>query len=264
MQQDIHVLGRRLEYRWVGPARTPRDSRPALIFLHEGLGCVDLWRDFPARVADGAGLPALVYSRQGYGRSDPCTLPRSLRYMHDEGLDILPALLERAGIGPHILIGHSDGASIAIVYAGGAARAGFLGAALLAPHVFNEDVSVRSIAAAKQAYETGELKARLERWHGANVDCAFYGWNGAWLDPAFRAWNIEGYLPKIERPLMVVQGRGDEYGTLKQVDAIAAQAGAGCEPVVLDDCGHSPHRDQPDATLAALLRFIERCRATAN
>lgn len=229
-----------------------------LVFLHEGLGSADLWRDFPERVASSTGCPVLAYSRSGYGRSSSIVLPRPLTYMHDEGIGVLPELLEALSITDAILVGHSDGASIAIVFAGsGDPRASRVrGIVLEAPHVFVEDVSITSIEAAKVAYEKGDLKKRLEKWHGENVEVAFRGWNAAWLDPGFRSWNIERYLAGISVPVMAIQGAGDEYGTLAQLDAIESGLHSPFERVVLPGCGHAPHRDQPEATLAAITRFV--------
>ena len=249
--------GKRHEFVRHGPGP---EAAPTLVFLHEGLGCVDMWRDFPARVAHASGCGVLVYSRAGYGRSDACELPRPLRYMHDEALDVLPELLRAAGVREHVLVGHSDGASIAIVHAGAEPRPGLRGLILEAPHVFCEDISVRSIDAARRAYEVNDLRARLKRYHGDNVDGAFRGWNRAWLDPDFRRWNIEEYLPGIRVPAQVIQGADDEYGTLAQVEAIRAQAGAPVETVILPACGHSPHRDQADAVLEAMTRFVATVR----
>jgi pimeloyl-ACP methyl ester carboxylesterase len=251
----ITVGGNRLEVAWHGPGPA---KAPTLIFLHEGLGCVALWRDFPAKVAAATGCGALVYSRLGYGQSDPCALPRPIRYMHDEGLAVLPALLEVAGIRECILVGHSDGGSIALIYAGGTPALPLRGVITEAAHVFCEDISVQSIAAIKQPYEQGDLRQKLQKYHGENVDCAFWGWNGAWLHPEFRDWNLEEYLPGIKVPLLAIQGEDDEYGTTAQIEAIARQAGAGAEVVLLPNCGHSPHRDQEAATLQAMTRFIER------
>jgi pimeloyl-ACP methyl ester carboxylesterase len=251
----ITVGGNRLEVAWHGPGPA---KAPTLIFLHEGLGCVALWRDFPAKVAAATGCGALVYSRLGYGQSDPCALPRPIRYMHDEGLAVLPALLEVAGIRECILVGHSDGGSIALIYAGGTPALLLRGVITEAAHVFCEDISVQSIAAIKQPYEQGDLRQKLQKYHGENVDCAFWGWNGAWLHPEFRDWNLEEYLPGIKVPLLAIQGEDDEYGTTAQIEAIARQAGAGAEVVLLPNCGHSPHRDQEAATLQAMTRFIER------
>jgi pimeloyl-ACP methyl ester carboxylesterase len=203
-------------------------------------------------------MGALVYSRWGYGKSDPRAPPWPLTYMHVEALASLRQVLEAADVRDAVLVGHSDGGSIALIFAGSglpqAQRVRSL--VLLAPHVFVEDVSVSSIAATADAYRTGDLRERLERRHGANVDGAFWGWNGAWLDPGFRTWNIEEYLPRVRVPSLVIQGRDDPYGTLAQVDAVERAAGAPVTRLVLDACGHSPHRDQPDAVVDAIRRFV--------
>lgn len=250
----LEVGGARLEYRAL-PASAP--DRPTLVFLHEGLGSVSLWRDFPDQVAAATGCGALVYSRAGYGRSSPVSVPRPLTYMQDEGLVVLPRLLDAAGLDDVILIGHSDGASIALVHAGGADPGGRVRAVVVeAPHVFCEDLSVASIRKAREAYQAGDLRARLARHHGDNVDVAFWGWNRAWLDPGFARWNIEEYLPRIRVPVLVIQGRDDEYGTEAQYRAIQAACGGPTRVVVLEACAHSPHRDQRAATLAAIASFV--------
>lgn len=256
MTETLLAGGHRLEVAWHGPGP---DAAPTLVFLHEGLGCVAMWRDFPAALAAATGCGALVYSRLGYGGSDPVPLPRPLRYMHDEGLVELPRVLDAAGVTSAFLVGHSDGGSIALVHAstpGASPRV--RGLLLEAPHVFCEDCSVRSIERARDEYERGDLRARLARHHGDNVDGAFWGWNRAWLDPGFRAWNIEEYLPAIAAPALVIQGEGDPYGTLAQVDAIEAGSGGQVERLILDRCGHSPHREQPERTLAQMADFIRR------
>ena len=251
----LRVGGRRLEYAWHGPKP---DASPTLVFLHEGLGSVGMWRDFPARLADATGCGALIYSRAGYGKSDPVSLPRPIGYMHDEAIEVLPGVLAAAGVRRHVLVGHSDGASIAIIHAGAKPMPGLLGLVLEAPHVFTEEISVRSIAAAAESYRNSDLREKLRRWHGDNVDCAFLGWNQAWLDPVFLRWNIEEYLPHIAVPALAIQGESDEYGTKAQVEAIAQQSGAAVEVDMLPDCGHSPHRDQPEKVLAAMAGFIAR------
>jgi pimeloyl-ACP methyl ester carboxylesterase len=252
---ELRAAGHRLEAVWLGP---PPDAAPTVVLLHEGLGSVRGWRDFPERVAQATGLGVLVYSRWGYGRSDPVTPPRPLTYMHDEALLALPEVLEATGVRRAILLGHSDGGSIALIFAGSglAATATLLGLVLEAPHVFVEDVSVQSIAPAAEAYRTTDLRARLMRQHEGNVDGAFWGWNRAWLDPAFRAWNIEEYLPRVRVPSLVIQGAEDPYGTLAQVDAIESKSGGPVSRLVLPACGHSPHRDQPEATIEAVARFV--------
>ncbi len=258
-RRDFIQLGDvRLEYRRI-PARA--GGRPALVFLHEGLGCVGIWRDFPDRLAAATGCEAFVYSRAGYGRSSPVPLPRPLRYMHHEGLEVLPRLLDAAGLEEVILVGHSDGGSIALIHAGGADAGGRVrGVVTEAPHVLCEELSVSSIREARKAFLEGGLRDKLARLHGENVDCAFWGWNRAWLDPGFADWNIEEYLPSIRVPVLVVQGRQDPYGTEEQIRRIQASCGAPVEVVLLDDCGHAPHRDQPAAALEAMASFVDRPR----
>ncbi len=197
--QYLTVGNHQLEYAWYGP---DPDEAPTLVFLHEGLGSVAMWRDFPERVIAATGLGALVYSRAGYGDSDPIDLPRPVRFMHDEALINLPQVLKATGVREAILLGHSDGGSIALIYAGskGATRQGvrLRGLILEAPHVFVEDVGLASIRAIAERYRNGQLRDRLQRYHGRNVDETFWRWNQVWLDPAFRAWNIEEYLPQIK------------------------------------------------------------------
>jgi len=245
-----------IEYRWYGDQSGNCGAALTLVLLHEGLGCVDLWRDFPSALAAGTGCRVLAYSRHGYGRSAPCALPRPVSYMHDDARDVLPELLQALEIGDHILVGHSDGGSIALINAGGAARPGLRGVVTMAAHIFIEDVSVRSIAAASEAYATGRLREALQRYHGANVDCAFRGWAESWLNPAFLDWNLTAFLPGISVPCLVMQGVNDEYGTVAQVDGIIAGIGEGAQALMLADCGHAPHQDQPQATLDAIGEFV--------
>jgi pimeloyl-ACP methyl ester carboxylesterase len=176
--------------------------------------------------------------------------------MHDEALITLPQVLEVAGVRDAILVGHSDGGSIALIYAGSRPGIRLRGLILEAPHVFVEEISVESIAKAAINYQSGELKSALERHHGENVDCAFWGWNRIWLDPAFRSWNIEEYLPCISAPVLVIQGENDEYGTLRQVESIESKCRGHVQSIVLPDCGHSPHRDQPERTLEVMATFV--------
>ena len=227
---------------------------PELVLLHEGLGSVSHWKTFPLRVAQATGCGVTFYSRYGSGYSDVLTGPRSVGYMHEEGLEVLPELLQYFQIDNPILIGHSDGASIAIIYAG--AKGGVCGLILLAPHVFVEDLSVASIADAKVKFQTTDLPKKLARHH-RDATRTFWGWNDIWLHPDFRSWNIEEYLSRIACPVLVIQGLDDQYGTMKQVEAIAGQCGGPVETRVLSDCKHSPQRDQPDATLEAISRFVE-------
>lgn len=226
-----------------------RGRTPTLVFLHEGLGSAAQWRDFPEQLADATGCSALSYSRIGYGRSSPVTLPRPLTYMEEEPLI---ELLDRERIDDAILFGHSDGGSIAIVH-GASPRVRAL--ILEAAHVFCEDVSVSSIARAREAYEHGELRVRLAKYHD-DVDGAFYGWNRAWLDPGFRAFNLERYLPAITAPTLIIQGENDPYGTLAQVDAIERGVRGPVERFIVPHCGHAPHREHPEEVLARCTEFI--------
>jgi pimeloyl-ACP methyl ester carboxylesterase len=248
------VDGVRLEAAWWGPRRGP-----TLVLLHEGLGSVSLWRDWPARLAAATGLGVFAYSRAGHGGSDPVVLPRPLDYMEVEARAV-PAVLDAAGIDDAILVGHSDGASIAIAYAGGAGQGRVRGLVLLAPHVFVEASGVDAIADARVAYQQGDLRERLARHHGDNVDDVFRGWSDAWLAPGFRAFNLERYLSAIGVPTVVVQGDADPYGTLAQVDAIA-RAVPGARRVVLTGGGHAPHRDHADETTAAVVALVDEVGA---
>jgi pimeloyl-ACP methyl ester carboxylesterase len=226
------------------------------VFLHEGLGSAKLWRDFPARLGEATGCGALVFSRYGYGASDVLTEKRDVDYMHVEALATLPALRAALGISAPILVGHSDGASIALIHAG-AGEWPVRGLILEAPHVFVEDLTIAGIEDAKTAWLETDLPQRLGRHH-ADGERTFYGWNDIWLDPRFRAWNIEAYLPGVAAPTLVIQGADDEYGTAAQLDAIAAQVPGPVETLMLPDCRHSPHRDQVDAVLAAMAEFVDR------
>lgn len=253
--------GHRLEYQWLTPAHDPlrpaqaEPASPALVFLHEGLGSLAMWKDFPARVVAATGCPALVYSRYGYGKSDRLRQARRVDYMHAEALHSLPDVLHQLQIERPILIGHSDGASIALIHAG-AGQWPVRALVLLAPHVFVEDLSVASIAQARVAYRTGDLPSKLARYHD-HADHAFRGWNDIWLDPEFRDWNIEQYLSGIACPVLAIQGEDDEYGTMEQINRIERQV-SGVEVLKLAACRHSPHRDQPDAVLRAISRFVAR------
>ncbi|WP_420130595.1 alpha/beta fold hydrolase [Longimicrobium sp.] len=252
---SLHVGGTRLECRWIGPAP---DEAPTIVFLHEGLGSVSLWRDFPDALAEAAGCGALVYSRAGYGRSDSIALPRPVRFMHDEA-EVLRAVLAQSGIRESILLGHSDGASIALIAAGSAPPIPGLRALVLeAPHTFAEPCGLESIAKIADVYRTTNLRERLARHHGDNTDVAFWGWNCVWLDPDFRVWNIEDVLPGITVPALVIQGENDEYGSWKHVESIQRQSSGPVDTLLLPRCGHAPHAEQRDATLAAMSHFIRR------
>lgn len=248
-----HVLveGSRLECRFVGDDAGARP--PVLVFLHEGLGSVAMWRDFPDRLCASVGLPGLVYSRLGYGRSDPLPGARSPRFMHDEATGALPALLRALAIEQPVLVGHSDGASIALIHAGtcpGVARA----VVALAPHLFVEPVCVESIAAISREYRQRGLRERLARYHD-DVDGAFHGWSDVWLSEAFAGWNIEREVAASRCPILAVQGEDDQYGTMRQVDRIA-ELRPGTRLVKLPGCRHSPQFDRPDEVIAAVGAFL--------
>jgi len=251
----------RIEYRWVNE---PAGDAPLAVFLHEGLGSLAMWRDWPQSLCEQLGMRGLVYSRPGYGRSTPRAhdVKWPVDFMTAQARDILPALLDALNIDMRQrqrmwLVGHSDGGSIALLYA--ALYPGALaGAVAIAPHVFVEDISVQSIAQTKQLYETTDLRGKLSRYH-ADVDSAFYGWNDIWLNPAFRQWTIAEELPAIREPLLAVQGHDDHYGTMAQIETIAQRV-PHARLVKLDACGHSPHRDAPQALNEAIAAFIVRQR----
>jgi pimeloyl-ACP methyl ester carboxylesterase len=252
--ETLFADGRRVECAWHGPG--PGEA-PTLVFLHDGIGCAATWRDFPEALARDTGCGAFVYSRAGYGGSDPVPLPRPLTYMHDEGWIALPGILDAAGIRTAFLVGHSDGGSIALLHASTPRSLPRVRGLLLeAPHVFCEEITVRSIEQARREYLHGDLREKLARYHGGNVDCAFWGWNGAWLDPGFRAWNIEERLPSVQVPVLVVQGADDPYGTLLQVESIERQCGGPVRRCLLAECGHTPHRERRAPTLSAMSAFL--------
>jgi len=254
-QHHIELGAQRLEYEFIDVGGVP--SAPTLVFLHEGLGSVALWKDFPRKMAAASGCNALVYSRYGYGSSTPLNGSREPTFMHDEALLVLPRLLDAFDIRDPILFGHSDGASIALIHAGSAARS-VRGMVLMAPHVMIEDICITSIAAVKRSYETTDLREKLRRYH-ADPDGAFWGWCNIWLDPRFRWWNIEEHVQKITCPILAIQGFEDEYGTMEQIERISRLT-PDTELLKLKSCGHSPHRDQPEAVIAAASRYIERLR----
>jgi len=248
----LEVRGVRLETWWIGFSD---EDAPTLVFLHEGLGSVSSWRDFPKRLTLLTGCNALVYSRAGYGKSAPARLPRPVRFMHDEA-ELLADLVAQIGIRESILVGHSDGASIALIYAGSGKAAGLRGLVLEAPHVFTEPSGLASIARMAEAYRETDLRQRLARHHGENTDNAFRGWNDVWLNPEFRDWNIEDLLPEVKVPILILQGEDDEYGTWRQVEAIRRQSGGPVEALAIPSCGHVPHREHPERTLRAMASFI--------
>lgn len=241
-----------IEYRWIGPSES---TAPVVVFLHEGLGSISMWRDFPEKFCNEHGFRGLVFSRYGYGRSTPRPREQNLptSYLHEQAWEALPALLSALDIHKPWLFGHSDGGSIALLYA-----AKFpdkvSGIIVMAPHIFVEDITIDGIRAARETYLSTDLPARLARHH-TDGDSVFWGWNDAWLDPAFRSWNIEAELPKIACPVLAIQGEGDEYGTLEQIVGIARLAPrARAFPV--GECGHSPHRDQGAVVGNEAAKFI--------
>jgi pimeloyl-ACP methyl ester carboxylesterase len=252
----------RVDGHWLEAATSDaRDPNlPTIVMLHEGLGSVAHWKDFPSRLAEESGAGVFVYSRYGHGGSDALTECRAVSYMHHEAQILLPEILRQAGIERPVLLGHSDGASIAILFAGmfPGVPAGLI---LEAPHVFVEDISVSSIAQAGKRYQETDLPQRLARYH-ANADSLFWGWNNIWLDPDFRSWNIESFLDPIRCPVLVLQGAQDEYGTVKQINAIQGRIPS-ASAIIFEDCKHAPHRDRREATLSAITHFLQALPSVA-
>jgi pimeloyl-ACP methyl ester carboxylesterase len=244
------IQGHRIEYEFV-----PAGAAPVIVFLHEGLGSLTAWRDFPQSIAEATACGTLVYSRHGHGRSDRLEAPRRVDFLHEEALQALPELLDGLGIERPILLGHSDGGSIALIHAGGTERP-VAGLIVLAPHVMVEDISISSIREAGRLFATTDLREKLARHH-ADPAATFRGWNQVWLEPAFRSWNIEAFLPRIACPVLAIQGEDDEYGTMEQIERIARLA-PNAELLKLPRCGHAPHRDQPQAVIAAVAGFVDR------
>jgi len=249
--ENIILDGRRLEVSWWGP---DAGKTPTLVLLHEGLGCVALWRDVPERLAADTGCRVFAYSRFGYGQSDPVTLPRPMTYMHDEALKVLPRVLDEAGIGRAVLVGHSDGGSIAAIHAGAVRDPRIAGIVLIAAHFFVEDLNIQSIARIRDDYGTTDFRSRLSRYH-ANVDVAFRGWNDAWLDPRFRDFDITGYLPDIAVPVLGMQGTDDPYGTEAQLHVLRRMVRSPLEISLIQGARHAPHLEAKDAALAVIAAF---------
>ncbi|HEY1927930.1 MAG TPA: alpha/beta hydrolase [Caulobacteraceae bacterium] len=247
----LKLDGVQIEYRWFGPPVSP--ARPPVVMLHEGLGSVSTWRDFPDVLAERLVAPVLAYSRRGHGQSDFCPGAREPSYMHHEGEVVLPQLLRALGVERPLLFGHSDGASIALIDAS-AYPDTVRGLILEAPHVFVEDLTVKSIAAIGAAYASGDLGRRLARHH-RDPDHTFWGWNHIWLDPRFRDWNLEARLDRIEAPILLIQGEDDEYGTKAQLEAIVARTSR-TDVLLLEACGHAPHRDRREAVLDSSVQFV--------
>ncbi len=244
----------RLEYRMIGPRP---GAAPTIVMLHEGLGCVGLWGAFPAELAAATGAGVFVYSRAGYGKSSPGPLPRTISFMHEEACEVVPRVLAAIGFQRGILFGHSDGASIATIYAGTVQDHRVRGLVLMAPHFFTEEIGLAEIRRAGEEFRSGTLREKLKRWH-ADVDCAFLSWNEPWLSPQFKAWDITEALGYIRVPILIVQGADDQYGTLKQVEAAQQECFCPVETAVLPGVRHSPHRDAPEPTLRTVSGFINR------
>lgn len=277
VRETVAAAGRRLEIEWIGPRPA---AAPTLVFLHDGQGCVDTWRDFPAALAVATGCGALVYSRAGYGGSEPSPGPWPVSFMHDEATGALPEVIAALGVRDGFLVGHSDGASIALIYAALAAAGGPGGSAdrgapggpgslrgpgnwlrgmvLEAPHVFVEPVCLESIAKLPALYRQPDLWRRMVRSHGGNAQGCAESWVDVWLRPDFREWSIEDLLPRVRCPVLAIQGEQDPYGTLDQLRAVAAGCAGPTETLVLAGCGHTPHRQQRAATLAAMTAFLRR------
>ena len=244
----------RLEYRMIGPRP---NAAPTIVLLHEGLGSVAIWGSFAPELAAATGTGVFAYSRAGYGQSSPSQLPRPVSFMHDEARDVLPHVLDAIGFRRGLLVGHSDGASIAAIYAGSIQDHRVRGLALMAPHFFTEDMGIAEIARAKVAFETGTLRAKLARLH-ADPDNAFHNWSDPWLDPDFRNWELSDALAHIRVPILIVQGENDQYGTLRQIEVAQQECYCPVEVALLPDTRHAPYHEAPEATLRAIADFANR------
>jgi len=254
---SIDIFDALLEYAWIGTDH-PQDA--TIVFLHEGLGSLDQWHDFPEALCTRIGCRGVVYSRKGHGKSSPLSAPLTTRFMHDEALVILPRLLDKLAITKPILFGHSDGGSIALIYAG-AQHANVAGLILEAPHLFVEDLTIKGIRSVRERYDSSDLKIRLARHHDA-AETLFTAWTDIWLSPTFRGWNIEHYAETVEAPVLLLQGCEDEYGTKAQLDTIKAKVRGQCRSILLPQCGHFPHRDQPGAVTRVATEFIKSMPGT--
>lgn len=258
--QTVTIQGVDLEFVRLTPAHR-RETSPPIVFLHEGLGSVSLWRDFPQRVADACGAPAVVYSRQGHGNSAPSTATRTRWYLHHEALEVLPLLIDRLELERPLLFGHSDGATIALLCAGETSTP-LAGVVALAPHVLVEEITTTGLRQTVEAWRNTDLRQRLARHHSVqNLDAVFAAWHGTWLDPAFRDWNVESCLPRIECPVLAIQGEDDQYATMAQFDRIVGQV-RDVTALRLARCGHSPHRDQAEAVISGTLTYFQALDST--
>jgi pimeloyl-ACP methyl ester carboxylesterase len=253
---DVSVAGRRLELRAKAPGNP---QSPWVMFLHDGLGCASAWRSFPDSLSDTTGCGLIVYSRWGYGASEPLPAPWPADFLEDEATVVLPELLAAEGITRPVLFGHSDGGTIALMYAA-AVPDGVRGVISEAAHVMLEDIGIEGITRARDSFLHGDLRARLLRQHGDHAEDTILGWTGNWLRPDMRAWDIRERLRAIRCPVLVIQGRDDDFGTLEQVEAIVSHAGGPAERLILDACGHIPHRERQREVLDAAASFIRRLR----
>jgi pimeloyl-ACP methyl ester carboxylesterase len=250
----LSIDGAELEYRMIGP--TP-DKAPTIVMLHEGLGSAALWGDFPEKLQAATGAGMFAYSRAGYGQSSPAKIPRPLNFMEIEALESLPKVLDAIGFRRGLLLGHSDGASIATIYAGGIQDHRVRGLILIAPHFIVEDFGLQSIRKTKTEFETGTLKSKLARWH-KDVDAAFNGWLDVWLDPKFRNWDISESLAYVRVPIEIIQGADDQYGTMRQIKIAREECYCPVEVSIIPKAAHSPHREVPEPTLKAAADFANR------
>ncbi|MEM7214542.1 MAG: alpha/beta hydrolase [Pseudomonadota bacterium] len=250
----LEIGGSRLEYVCHGP---PPDQAYTIILLHEGLGCVGLWKDFPQALSDTSGFGVFAYSRAGYGKSSPVSLPRPLDYMTREAVDILPCILDAIGFRHGVLMGHSDGATIAAIHAGMAEDFRVRGLVLMAPHFFTEPDGLAAIAEARESFENTDLREKLGRYHD-DPENAFCGWNDAWLDPGFEEWNVSDVIDYFRIPVLAIQGSEDQYGTMAQIDEIENRIYSPFDTLILNGCGHAPHVERRAETLAAVSEFTTR------
>lgn len=261
----LDIDGVPLEVEWIGP---PPGSEPTIVFLHHGLGCVATWRGFPRRMAAAAACGALVYSRAGHGGSGPRAKPWPADYQERDALEVLPRVLEAAGVREHVLFGHSDGGTIALISAARAAGEGLDGVVSVAAHVLRDAATYEGARAARRDYSEGNLRKLLFRFHGENTDDLFRGWSEAWLGPDLAGLNLEGDLRRIQVPVLAIQGDRDAHGTREQADTIARCAGGPCRVLTIEDCGHDPHREYPEVVVEATTRFLaeiwEPRRSTAR
>ncbi|MGI9350396.1 MAG: alpha/beta fold hydrolase [Rhizobiaceae bacterium] len=256
----LEIDGISLHFSCHGPDPS---ERPTIILLHEGLGCVELWREFPKALSVRSNMGVFTYSRTGYGQSSAASLPRPLDYMTREAVDILPLILDRIGFRRGILLGHSDGATIAAIYAGSIEDFRIRGLILIAPHFFSETEGLESIAMAKEAFDSGELRKKLAKYH-TDPDTAFRGWNDAWLHPGFKEWNVADVIDYFRIPVLAIQGTNDQYGTMAQIAEIDSRIYSPLEMLLVENCGHSPHKEKPEQTLTAIVEFVQRLERIEN